>query len=232
MDQMSIVYITDLEIGQFSSKEELDSLFSKILELDPDIFLFGGDLFWSDAQISDEDREMIVSQLSSIKAPLGKFAVYGEQDLVSPERKELVNSIYHDSEIEVLENSMVSIANQDRSPIQLAGLSIDPDVQAACGSFNPEQFNLLLSHYPDNLLDPALAVLPVSYAIAGNAHGTQITWPIKGGYRDYPGSTQLNRAHDRDLTFPFWLSSGTGCINFHARLNSPVEIVYYMINAA
>ena len=120
MDQMSIVYITDLEAGQFSTPEELDRLFEKIRELDPDIFLFGGDLFWSDAQISEETRRQMVDQLSSIKAPLGKFAVYGEQDLVSEERRRLVDSIYEESQVEVLVNSSVTIANQDRSPIRLA----------------------------------------------------------------------------------------------------------------
>lgn len=228
MNQVSMVYCSDLEYGSFSDQEQTDRIFSEIQGLNPDIFVYGGDLFASDNEFGDDQKDQMNAWLSSIEAPLGKFAVWGEQDVTSEERMQQISEIYQTSQIEVLDNTSRLLANQSRSGIRLVGLGLNPDAEAAFGSVAPEQYSLVVSHYPDNLTNDAVSVRNVSYALAGNAHGTQITWPIKGGYRLWPGSEKLNRADQKRLNFPYYLTSGIGCINVHARLNAPVEIVYIL----
>lgn len=230
LNEASIVYITDLEINSFTDMDMVDSIFSEIDQLNPDVFLFGGDLFAADTQVDQELMDHMIFLLSSINAPLGKFAVFGEQDLVDENRISQVQNIFAASQIESLENSSVNVGNQSRSSIKLVGITPVPDYEAACASVNSEQYTLLLSHYPDNLISDSLGIYPISMALAGNAHGTQITWPIKGGYREWPGSIKLNRDKQKTLPFEYYLSSGLGCIEVDARLNAPVEVVYYLLS--
>ena len=51
MNDVSIVYFTDLQYGKFENKKRANKLFDKIEHLDPDIIIFGGDLFgWNFVQ--------------------------------------------------------------------------------------------------------------------------------------------------------------------------------------
>lgn len=230
MSRVSAVYISDLEYGEFDSETEvLESVFDKIDELNPDILLLGGDLFSWNITPDDQQIQKMTSWINDIEAPLGKFAVFGEQDVFSSERMALVRQVYNNSQVELIENNSLFIGNMSRSGIRLVGINpVHPDVNSAFASCSADQYNVLLSHYPDNLLLENLAILPVDMAFAGNAHGTQITWPILGGYRQWEGSLYLNRDSRKSLSFDYYLTSGVGCINVQARLNSPVEIVYLL----
>lgn len=228
MDQVSMVYISDLEYGSFSSPEQTDQIFTRIRELNPDLFIYGGDLFASDYTVTDADKDQMTAWLSAIPAPLGKFAVWGEQDLVNEGRMQNVSEICSRSEVEILDNTSRLVANQSRDGIRLCAFGLNLNPETALAGTSPDQFGLAVSHYPDNLLADAAASAPLDLALAGNAHGTQITWPIKGGYRLWPGSEKLNRADQKSLPFDYYLTSGLGCVNIKARLNAPVEIVYLM----
>ncbi len=231
MDQVSIVFLTDIEYDErYFTDQKADELFSSVRQLNPDVLLIGGDLFAYDADLSDPVREKMVNWLSSIQAPLGKFAVYGEQDLSSENHRLIVEDVYHKSQIELLNNSSVLLANQSTSGIRLGGLNIAADPNALSAAFVPDQFTLLVSHYPDNLLAASQSGLPVGFALAGNSHGTQIDWPLFGGYKEFTGSQTINRNHMSRLNFDYEISNGIGCIDVQARLNSPVEILYLTLN--
>lgn len=227
MDQVSVVFVSDLEYSAESSQQTIDSIFQTIRGLEPDVFLFGGDLFAYNAECTDEARAMLAEGLRQIKAPLGKFAVLGEQDLVDANRKAIVEDVYAQSHIEVLENASVLLANGSAQGVRLAGLGIEPSydfLQALAGS--PL---LVLSHYPDHFEKLKELHIPVSYALAGNSHGTQIDWPILGGYRKFEGSLQINRAHTPRLGFDYIITSGLGCIEVPVRINAPVQIEYFTL---
>lgn len=229
LDPISVVYISDLEYGEFETPERAQALFDKINELKPSLFLFGGDLFAQDAEVDENMKAAMTELLSSVHAPLGKFAVLGEQDCFSDSRKNLVTSVLKAADLEVLEDSSRLITNRSNASFQLYGMSLEPDYSAVADAISDTQFSLLFTHYPDNLVDEELSNSSISLALAGNAHGTQISWPIFGGYRQYPGSTAFNRSKHVNTGFDTYLTSGTGCINLNARLNSPVEIVYLLI---
>lgn len=227
MSQVSVVFLTDIEYdAAHFSDEKADALFSQVRSLNPDVLIFGGDLFAWDADLNDEVRAKMSSWISSIPAPLGKFAVYGEQDVTSENHRLIVNDVYHTAQVELLSNSSVLLANQSPEGIRLGGFDLNADAAALAGGFQPDQFCLLISHYPDNLLAAQSAGLSADYALAGNSHGTQINWPVFGGYKTFEGSTQINRNRKPDLGFGYDISNGIGCIDVQARLNSPVEILY------
>ena len=104
MNDVSIVYFTDLQYGKFENKKRTNKLFNKIKHLDPDIIIFGGDLFDETCQINQEDIDYITSKLSKITAPLGKFCVLGEKDEAN---SDIVRSILNQSQFEILENETI-----------------------------------------------------------------------------------------------------------------------------
>lgn len=231
MNDVSLVYFTDLEYGRYETHERAQKVFDRIQNMNPRVLIFGGDLFEADAEVTEEMKNQMIQWLSSIPAPLGKFSVLGEQDLVSPERLDLVRQIFNASQVEVIDNSSRLICNRTTAGIRLVGISPQEDWQAALQGVQSDQYTVLVSHYTDPFASEALESAGIDYALGGNSHGTQITYPILGGYRSWPGSETVNRSETTRIGFPYYISTGTGCIKVNARLNATPEIVYILISA-
>lgn len=229
LNQLSIIYLSDIEYGSNFPTSKGQELFDEIVRLDPDVLLIGGDLFCGSESVTNSMREQMAKWLSSVPAPNGKFAVYGEQDLVDSDHSIAVDDVYYKSEVEVLDNESVLLSNRSRSGIRLGGLSLTADPQAAAASVSSDQYFLLMSHYPDNLLAVQDASITPDLALCGNSHGTQIDWPILGGYRIFEGSQQINRSRQPRLAFPYTITSGVGCIDIDARINAPVQFIHYTL---
>ena len=224
MNDVSIVYFTDLQYGKYETKKRVDQVFEQIDHLNPDIILFGGDLIDTTCSCSQEDQDYLIKKLSSIKAPLGKFCVLGEKDSA---QAEFVQSIYTNAQFEILDNKTLVLSNNTNDSITLSALSNTPDVNALQTS--NKQYNLLFTHMPDTLLKEDLSQKNISYALCGHSHGTQITFPVLGAYKTYDGATELNRAHQKKLSFPYTISSGIGCTHTNMRFMAKPEIYYFML---
>ncbi|WP_230267527.1 metallophosphoesterase [Allobaculum fili] len=229
LNQLSIVYLSDIEYGENFPVEKGDKLFDEIASLDPDVLLIGGDLFSKNAEVSGEMRDQMVNWISRVEAPSGKFAVYGEQDQTSMNRLLEVNDVYGRSQVEMLDNASVLLSNGSGSGIRLAGLGLQPDPEAIASTIPGDTYCLMLSHFPDNLLAVQNSSLRPDLALCGNSHGSQVKWPIFGNYRTVEGSTQINRSKSQKLSFPYTISSGIGCVDVPAKINSPVEYSYFTL---
>lgn len=230
MDDVSIVYFTDLQYGKYENKERADHLFSQIRELNPDILIFGGDLLDTNTNIDNKTQKYLTKQLSSIKAPLGKFAVWGEKDRTNTVRKKKLETIYQKSQIEILDNTSVSLSNQSSAHIKLIGLTSKSGIPKATEDVSSKSYNLLVTHQPDTLLSNQLADSGISLALAGHSHGTQITYPVLGAYKTISGAKKLNRDKAQDLEFDYIISSGVGCTHVNIRFNANPEINYFILN--
>ena len=139
MNDVSIVYFTDLQYGKFENKKRANKLFDKIEHLDPDILIFGGDLFDETCQMNQEDMDYITNKLSKMHAPLGKFCVLGEKDDAN---NDVVRSILNQAQFEILENETILLSNKKEEGITLSALSNIPDPSKI--STSDKQYNLLL----------------------------------------------------------------------------------------
>lgn len=229
MDNISIVYFSDLLYGQFTPTETVDKTFKKIKELKPDILIFGGDLFDGGFSPSDEDMKSIRSFFNKIEAPLGKFAVYGDADL-DPIHREKIDDLFYKCNIEVIHNTNLKIGNRSKKSIRLVNLTESSDNYM--DSLSQEEFNLLIVHQPDKLVNESLSLIPIDYALAGNSHGTQITYPIYGGYKTFEGSQILDRYQKETLSFPYYITTGIGCTKIQARFNSTPEVCYFVLRSS
>ena len=224
MHDVSIVYFTDLQYGKFENKERANKLFDTIQHLDPDILIFGGDLFDTSCEMTQKDRTYITKKLSSIHAPLGKFCVLGEKDEAN---NDVVRSILTQSQFEILENKTILLTNEQDDGITLSALSSQPKINKI--STSNEQYNLLISHMPDAITNEELSTKSISLALCGHSHGTQITFPVLGGYKSINGSKLLNRSHAKKLSFPYIISTGVGCTHTNLRFMAKPEVYYFML---
>ena len=224
MNDISIVYFTDLQYGKFENKERANKLFDTIQHLDPDILIFGGDLFDTSCEMTQKDRTYITKKLSSIHAPLGKFCVLGEKDEAN---NDVVRSILTQSQFEILENKTILLTNEQDDGITLSALSSQPKINKI--STSNEQYNLLISHIPDVITNEELSTKSISLALCGHSHGTQITFPVLGGYKSINGSKLLNRSHAKKLSFPYIISTGVGCTHTNLRFMAKPEVYYFML---
>ena len=229
MKNHSIAFFSDFQYGEFQNKNRSKTFFKEIQHLNPDLVLFGGDLFDQSYVPNKKDIEYMIESLHSIEAPLGKFAIFGEQDVFSSERKQLVESIYKQAEFEVLYNDRRCISNQSMDGIQIIGMGPNPSWGQALSMIQEEDFNLLLCHKPDVLLSHDLNHMPIDYALAGHSHGDQISFPIYGGYKEVSGAKKINLNKGKKLDFPYHVSSGIGCVQINARFQSTPEIVYLLL---
>lgn len=231
MNDKTIVYFTDLQYGKFENKERSKKVFHEIKALNPDILIFGGDLFDTETQLNDQNIEFIKKSFASIEAPLGKYAVWGEKDTQDASRQEQIEQLYKDAQVEVLDNKQVSVSNQSKNSIHVIGLTSSQGIKDACSHCSSKTYNLLITHKPDTLSNEKLASISISYALAGHAHATQINYPILGAYRNEKGSRKLNLSSKKRLSFPYLLSTGVGTTHVDVRYRSKPEIHYITLKS-
>lgn len=231
MNDVSIVYFTDLQFGKYQNEERTKKVFDKIKYLDPDIIIFGGDLYDTSATITLETNNLLTKYFTDIHAPLGKFAILGEKDIRDESRINTVKTIFSNSQFEIIKDTNVHLGNQSKLGVRLIGLSPNPNYKKAFNGINSKEFNILLSHKPDAFNNPILETKSISYGMAGHSHGTQITFPIKGGYQTIKGAKVINCTNKKTLSFPYIISSGVGCTNINARLNATPSIEYYLLSS-
>ena len=221
---VSMVYFTDVQYGKFQDDARMEKLIHTIQDLDPGIVIFGGDLYDDAYTPSEESNQKLIQYFNQIEAPLGKFCVLGEKDQ-DETKAQSVQSILNNSGFEILSNTSVRLLNC----IRLTGLTTTPDYSVLSANA-AQEYNIVVSHYPDVLLDQSLQSTAISLALAGHAHGTQLTYPWIGAYRSVEGATSLNRAQSVSLPFETILSAGVGCTKVDARLNADPEIHYFLFS--
>lgn len=231
-ENLSLVFFSDIHYNQFMNQERLQPFIDTINELNPDIILFGGDLFdhpsvkYPDETIVAEIKEA----LKSLKAPLGKYAVYGNHDLESSLTKSLIASIYKDSDFTLLVNQSQRIYNQDLDFITLVGLDSQllgkVDVEAAFMDVDFSSLTLTLSHTPDIISE--LNSRLTRWQLSGHSHGGQVALPIIGPIYKVPYATNYPTSQTVNNII-LDVSHGIGTTRFDMRLFANPQIHYFKL---
>lgn len=200
----SILYLTDLEYGGYVGEQQLDKLQKLINTLDYDVILFGGDLFDLDYNVVSDDIQILTEFLRSLKAPRGKFAIFGDFDLQTESRKNVVNKVLSDSNFEILNNQLTLYLNYSQS-VSLYGYSYSDQLKE---NIDTESLSLALIHNLElvNQLSDADLIL------CGNSHHKQINWPF---------SSEIRPGQHGNLYY----SGGVGLTGEYKRLFNDPEVV-------
>jgi predicted MPP superfamily phosphohydrolase len=173
---LKLIQFSDLHIGHHFNLQDLEHIVNLIHKEKADILCFTGDLF--DATIS-EDPVLTSKLLSSLEAPLGKWAVLGNHDKWIDTNYTL--PILEKGGFRTLVNDYHTITYKSQT-IQIAGvedmLTGIPDIAKTLHGANAQMFTILLSHCPD-FADEA-AGYAIDLQLSGHTHGGQIRVPGVG----------------------------------------------------
>ena len=175
----TIIFISDLEYGTFFKDKRLEQFKKKISRLNADIIIFGGDMFDREFVPISSDVSLLTDLFSSLDARLGKFAIFGDFDLISDQRKALVSKILYDSNFEMLDNNPIRLHNNSNEHINLLGIDYIPmniDLSSVYANVQSEDFTLTVIHGAN-----VANILPIkvnNLILSGHTHHCQVNLPF------------------------------------------------------
>ncbi len=231
MDDVTILYFSDIHFGKYVDEERFKQIIDSINQLVPDVIIFGGDIFdepalsYPNAQMQNKTIEL----LSSLNAPLGKFAILGDSDTQNDMIKQRVIEILNESEFEVLNNQCIKLRNGKTQSINLVGISSsDTDsafIDSTFDSVSSNEYTIAVVHDPslaDNLSSNSIHLLLGAHTMGGQLNIPFFRLKINRQAKYIKGKHKIN-------SMLLDITSGTGLTQFHARLFSDSEIVFYRL---
>jgi len=237
---LKIVQLSDIHSGSFSDKEAVRKGVQKILNENPDLILFTGDLV-NNVATEMEDYMDVFNQL---KAPMGVYSTLGNHDYGdyvqwdSPQEKaanlDSLKKVHADLGWRLLMNEHVILEKEGQ---QIALLGIENwsakgrfpkygDMEKAHAGAAAIPFKILLSHDPSHWKAEVLEKYKdVDLMLAGHTHGMQfgveipgLKWsPVQYMYNEWAG---LYEKENQKL----YVNRGFGFIGYPGRVGILPEI--------
>jgi predicted MPP superfamily phosphohydrolase len=217
-DGARVLLVTDIHAGPFVSPRVLGETFDRLLALEPELILLGGDMTTCRLDEFDANREAF----RKLRAPLGVYAVLGNHDHYTQDPARLTEMLEEEG-IRVLHNEWVQV---ERGGGRLTLSGVDdmnlghPDMDAALdGAPSP---TVLLCHNPDLLFEAVRR--DVGLMLAGHTHAGQIRIPglpvivRQSRYR-------LDEGRYRSGGTELIVSRGLGAVGLPLRMACPPEAV-------
>ena len=236
MDGTTLLYVSDLNIRGEGDARRTQRLMNKLNELQPDVLLLGGDYCGGKILDGSPDADeggqaaalAFLRSLSSFNAPLGKYAVAGEQDQVLSRLKEAL----FDGGVTLLDDGCATI-EKSGGQLVLAGLSDVSEKRTPYseigGYFDGSECVIALTHNPSGYIGVRVAEARSGGAwadlvLAGHTLGGQIRAFGRTIYT-------LPEAEARCLggwyyvgDLPMLVSQGVGCSGVLLRLGTQSEV--------
>lgn len=232
LDGMTIVQVSDMHVGRFTSGRVLRKMVTKVNELRGDLVLLTGDLI-NDALA---DLTAGLDLVRAMEARSGAYLIEGNHDLIENaaefERRVKASGI----PFLLDENAVVTVRGV---PVQLFGLSwtrtgrekrdeaISLAVHNLVRERQPDAFPILLAHHPHAF--DAAAELQLPLTLSGHTHGGQLMLNERLGcgpalFRYWSGIYRRGRSN-------LIVSNGVGNW-FPLRANAPAELVHITLHKA
>lgn len=237
---LRIVHISDIHSGSFTDKLAVEKGIEKILDAQPDLVLFTGDLVNDRADEMKEYKELF----ARLKAPLGVYSILGNHDYgdyvrwESPQAKienlERLKSVHAEMGWRLLMNEHVVIEKEGEK-IALLGI----ENWSAKGNFpkygkmedayrgtESYPFRILLSHDPSHWEAEVQKKYPgIDLMLSGHTHGMQFgveipgwRWsPVQYVYRQWAGLYEST--HQK-----LYVNRGFGFLGYPGRVGILPEI--------
>lgn len=237
MDDVSIAFFSDIHYGTFMNEERLTTMIDKINNVHPDILVFAGDIFdHPELNMPNEETIMKMTEFfSSLEAPLGKFAVLGEQDEINDDVKAMIQNMMYQSNFELITNASVRLRNQSNSSITLVGVDSmvngTIDISSAFQNVNAEEYNILVTHCPDLATSNELPQASIDIMVAGHSHGGQVYLPLLGPLSAVEGATTYNHGSYTINNMKLIVTNGLGTTNMDMRLFAPPQVTFFRLNS-
>lgn len=212
---LKIIQLSDIHYGSTIFLDKMKEIKKKTNIRKPDIVVFTGDLLDKSYNLSAKEQESLINQLKEIKAPLGKYAILGDED------NEKTTTIFNQSNFTILRNDYDLIYQDKNTPILLIGLSSnkkEQDITKAYNYFNQESYNsniytITLIHEPDTV-DSVLSSYATDLFLAGHSHNGNIRIPfINKSFYKIEGAKKYDQDYYEINNSKLYISSGLGTKN-------------------
>ena len=221
-NRVRLVQFSDIHIGPWMKKPRVNGLVQRINRLAPDAVLFTGDLY---DRFMDWRRVEDALPLAQLRAPLGKYAVWGNHDRANMGR--YYPEILSRAGFSLLENTWVVLKVAEGKKLCIAGVDdmLFGRPQPAKLRRIPEtaDYHLLMVHEPDAA--PLFAEV-YDLILSGHTHGGQVRLPLVP-----PVTTEMGRRYIRgfyDLSgAKLYVSPGLGCTKLPFRFRVAPEITVF-----
>ncbi len=232
MDEVTILFFSDLEYGTYMNQERLAKLVNTINDLSPDVIIFGGDMFDSEVtKVSSQQVSSVTQYFKKLNARLGKFAVYGDNDHASQDTLEKVTSVLYNSDFELLENTSILLRNTGSGSVTLVGLddglSGTQNVDAAFSNVSKTSYQIVVCHTPDSV--EAIPSDLAKYMLAGHSHGGQVFYGIGSLYAPEMAENYFSGIHKITDSLTLDITNGVGTTIADVRFMANAEVVVYRL---
>lgn len=221
LDGLTLVHVSDLHHGRFTTPAFLDAVTRRVNELQPDLVVFTGDLI----DYSLNDLPPAIAMLRGMKPRHGLVSCIGNHDLFDSGPEFVKRS--RDAGIDMLHDDDTTLTIRG-AKVQVMGLrwtANDLQAEERVGEMvrrvRRDALPILLAHHPHAFDAAASAGIPLT--LAGHTHGGQLMLTNTLGpgpimYRYWSDLYQRGRSS-------LLVSNGVGNW-FPLRINAPAEITH------
>lgn len=231
---LKIIHFSDLLYKSTVDKEDVKNLIKRINELKPDIVVFTGDLINKNAKITNEDIEFLEEELESIKAKVGKYAIYGDEDYSIESYK----TIMEKSKFKILNNSYDEIFYKNNESMFIIGFpsSLKEEIKLE-DAFNfykedeKRKFIIVLVHDGKTIKFLDESTYEVDLVLGGHSLNGSVVIPYYGGIFIDDGAYKYYQEHYSKGITDIYISSGIGTNKYPYRLFNKPSFNLYRLKA-
>lgn len=228
---LKIVHFADVHYKKVITEKDIKNLIKEIKRLKPDIVLFTGDLIDNDYNLTNQDINFLIKELSKIETVYGSFAILGDQDI---KEKETINNIYLQSNITLLENKITIIQNEKNEKILIGGLSSyiknEADINKAINSNKDNiPYKIILTHEPDYTDTILKEINDTSLILSSHSINGSINIPIIKNFLLPTGAKKYYKPHYTINNTNLYITNGIGVNNINFRFLNKPSINFYRL---
>lgn len=229
-DKLKILQFSDTHISKHFNEKDLSRTVKKINKEKPDIVIFTGDLIDEYNKYENKDNiHKIWLILNEIKAPLGKYAVYGNHDYGGG-AEYVYTEIMENSGFKLLKNENVYFKDYNINIIGLDDSIFGKyNVNTISQMIDKNSCNIVLSHEPDVI--SYFLEYNVDLFLSGHSHGGQINLPFVESLPSLAqkyirGTYNFNNYRGTIL----YVNIGLGTSQLPMRFMAPPELTVFILN--
>ncbi|TKI71616.1 metallophosphoesterase [Lysinibacillus mangiferihumi] len=231
-ESVKIVQISDIQVSETYTVNQLNRLVEKINQISPDMIVFTGDLFENFSAFPQ--KQEVTDSLSQLNATVGKFAVWGNRDYGGGAFK-IYEDLLTNADFTLLNNNGVTVPVSNDKKLFIGGIDDGllgkPDIDLLLSQMDDTyDYEIVLMHEPD--MAELLKDTSVNLLLAGHSHGGQIRIPFMKTIK-----TSLAEKYDdgfytinKDNGMQLYVNTGIGTSRIAARFMVPPEIAVFTIH--
>ena len=230
---IKIVHFSDLLYKSSVEKNDVKALVDKINLLKPDIVVFSGNLVAYDVKLNEDDTEYLKSELSKIKASIGLYAIYGENDYNIDNYEDIMNN----SGFKILSNNYEEIFYKTNESIYIVGLpsslkeNIDLDNSLSFYDDLNRKYTIVIVSEGASIKYIDESTYEVDMILGGYSLNGSIVIPFYGGLFKDKNSYKYSEPYYKKGITDIYISSGIGTKKYGLRLLNHPSINLYRLKA-